>query len=222
MHMLPCADGVVPGASPHSRPNGRTDGWTTDNTVHRKQQLSIRCGLSPVLTLARPVPTEDPPPLAPSPSRTEPALLSCPEARWPAPPQPPPHPLYKKKRQHLPLDLPCSHNPASHRPGHPGPEAAVPPGQLGLRGVGLVCTAALSPGRGSQVPWARVPVVVEFLLHVHHVPRRLLEGPVRPPAQVPQGAQLGQPGPRAICRGQGGQAARLGRGFPAAGGRHSP
>lgn len=81
--------------------------------------------------------------------------------------------------------------------------------------VGTVASGPQSPARGLKVPRARVAVVVEFLLHVHHVPGRLLEGPVRPSAQLPQVAQLGQPGPRAICwawsaSGQGGAARRGG------------
>lgn len=74
--------------------------------------------------------------------------------------------------------------------------------------VGALAEGPASPARGSEVPRARVAVVVEFLLHVHHVAGRLLEGPVRPPAQLPQAAQLGQPGPRAVC----GAGARSGRG----------
>lgn len=68
---------------------------------------------------------------------------------------------------------------------------------------GAVAGGPASPARGSKVPRARVAVVVEFLLHVYHVSSRLLEGPVRPPAKLPQVAQLGQPGPRAICGGRG-------------------
>lgn len=100
--------------------------------------------------------------------------------------------------------------PAGHSPRQPGPRAAVQSHRPGRpRGPFYICTAAGwlgGPSKslcGSQVPRAGVAVVVEFLLHVHHVPGGLLKGPVRPPAQLPQAAQLGQPGPRAICRGTG-------------------
>lgn len=85
--------------------------------------------------------------------------------------------------------------------------------------VGAVAGGPASPACGSKMPRARVAVVVEFLLHVHHVPGRLFEGPVRPPAKLPQVAQLGQPGPRAICGGVARGSGQAGRGRRAGCGR---
>lgn len=165
---------------------------------------------------AKPLPTMDPPPLAPAPLRACLCVLLTVETRLLSlkprgHPHPSPHPTPFIKRRDSTFHWICLLATA---------QLATAQHTLGLRPQSrlaswastrslYMCTAAPSPGH-SQVPWAGVAVVVELLLHVHHVPCRLLEGPVWPPAQLPQAAQLGQPGPRAICRGTGQSGGRAG------------
>lgn len=207
MHMLPCADVGAAGGRPPSLPRP-SPGFTSlcekrpgvrnrrgpcpgasETAVHGGEQV-VPAARAPPRAPARGLLPRPPRPKRPGGRGSVHRPAACPA----------PNPFYKKKRrQHLPLDTPG---------GRPGPGRPSSPGCAGALAEGPT-----SPERGSQVPRARVAVVVEFLLHVHHVAGRLLEGPVRPPAQLPQTAQLGQPGPRAVC----GADAESGRGRGATG-----
>lgn len=179
MHVLPCADvgapgshpfpAAAPGSRPHSPPAKMAPAPGT-----RKMDGETDAGTQEASSFKQL-------------TWSQAGHVAPPASQVPLPP-PHPDPLYKKKRrQHLPPDAPDSLG----RPGPGRPSSPV--------SVGAVAGGPASPARGSEVPRARVAVVVEFLLHVHHVPGRLLERPVWPPAQLPQAAQLGQPGPRTVC-----------------------
>lgn len=219
MHMLPCADGG-PCLPPLQTPTDRQ--MDRQHFTGNRQQPSIRSGLR----LAQPHPGLSPQgSTGGSPQHLQGRKPGCcPEAgsRPHSSPQPSP---FIKRRGDSTFHWTCPA--ATARPATAqdtlGPRLqSCPACWASTRSLVHLHSGPESPVRGSQVPRAGVAVVVEFLLHVHHVPSRLLEGPVWPSAQLPKAAQLGQPGPRAICWGDRAVRCQVVWVSPMAGTRHSP